>query len=206
MRSFVAVLTSMAIAVASVHGQGSDIPIQTGRDIEQGVSWAEIQRIPWESQVDVNLTSGRRVRGQLQSVDNSRLLLSPRSSLDSSRAFLRAEVSSVTVRRIATSFRTEGTVNPVHVGSVVGALAVGTKVFVRTSTGQRLSGTIQSIDADRFTLALGRNRGSEAIAFEDVSQINRGRSGLKWGLGIGAAVFGFLVLNYARMLSACNCS
>jgi len=206
MRSFVAVLTIMAIAVASVHAQEHRPPTQTGGDVRQGVDWAAIEGIPWESQIDVTLRSGGRVRGQLQSVESSRLTLFPRMAGDLPRTVLRAEVSSVTVRRIATSFRTDGAPNPVHVGVVVGALAVGTSVVVGTRTGQRFSGTIQSIEPDRFTLGLGQNRAAEAIAFEDVSQIRRTRSNLKWGLGIGAAAFGLLVVNYLRMLSECGCS
>jgi len=60
MRSFITVLTIVAFAVAGIHAQGNEIPTETGRAIEQGADWAEIEPIPEGSRVNVTLSNGRR--------------------------------------------------------------------------------------------------------------------------------------------------
>ena len=79
-----------------------------------------------------------------------------------------------------TSSNADGAPDVVAVRQVVTALGIGKKIDLKTTSGERLRGRIQSVEQNGFTVVHGSRSTAELIAYSAVGQVKP--AGMHWAV------------------------
>lgn len=124
------------------------------------------------AQVKLKLTNGRKLKGVLESADESGIVLNPKGE-GSSQSFVYEEISEL--RPAKRSYKASGAIDPVEARRAVVGLGVGQHIMVKVNN-QKLRGHIQAIEMNAFTLLPDRQTTPVEVAYNGVQAVNKNLS------------------------------
>jgi ribosome maturation factor RimP len=124
------------------------------------------------AQVKLRLTDGRKLKGVVESTDDSGIVLDPKGE-GTSQPFAYEEISEL--KPAKRSYKASGPIDPLEARRAVVGLGVGQHIMVKVNN-QKLRGHIQAIEKDAFTLLPDRQTSPVEVAYSDVQAVNKNLS------------------------------
>jgi small nuclear ribonucleoprotein (snRNP)-like protein len=120
------------------------------------------------AKVKVELTSGKKMRGSIESVEDAGFILNS-SKTDSSTEVPYKEVARLNLAK--NTYKASGQPDSAEAKRVVAELSVGKHIMVKTTSGSEYHGNIQAIDRDHFTMWPDSANAPVQVAYSDILQL-----------------------------------
>jgi ribosome maturation factor RimP len=149
------------------------------------------------AKVKITLTSGKKLKGTVQAVDEEAFLLTS-GRQGSSQRIAYDQVAELRLAKL--TYKAAGQTDPIEVKRLAVGLGVGKHIMVKTAAKQEFHGNIQSLGEDYLTVLPDHEPAPVQIAYADVRQMGPNLSTgekILIGVGVGAAVIIAVILIWA---------
>lgn len=191
--------TVMGFVVCLMHLSLADVALSADSVTPNpGLTRQRVDQFGVGAKVKVELTSGKKMKGSIQSIEDAGFLLAP-SEAGSSTQVPYGEVAQLNLAK--NTYKASGQPDSVGAKRVVAELAVGKHIMAKTAAGKEYHGNIQAIDADHFTMLPDYTTAPVQVAYSDVLQLGPNMSkGTKILIivGVGIAVVVILAVALAK--------
>lgn len=179
-------LGDLPVALA---GKAPRDPAQTKQKVSQlGVG----------AEVEVVYRGGEPAAGTIQAIEDDAFVLAPTGRFGTTR-FSYDEVDNILPLKL--SYKASGQPDPDQARRVVAGLGVGQHARVKLTGGSVVVGPILTIEQDHFTVSASAKGQPVKIAYTEVQQVRRKPFPWYWGVAIGGAAAGTVLIWLVLSLS-----
>jgi small nuclear ribonucleoprotein (snRNP)-like protein len=161
--------TVIGLVVCLMHLSLADVALSAGSVAPNpGLTRQRVAQFGVGAKVKVELTSGKKMKGSIQSLEDAGFVLTS-SKAGSSTQVPYDGVAQLNLAK--NTYKASGQPDSVEARRVVAELAVGKHIMVKTTAGREYHGNIQTIEGDHFTMLPDYATAPVQVAYSDVHQL-----------------------------------